>query len=43
MRIWYKNPHKGFLPENFDKDTKTINPIILKLDQNNLTVNGDFP
>jgi hypothetical protein len=42
MRIWYKHPHKGFLPENYDKDTLPINPIILNLNKNNLTNDGDF-
>lgn len=42
MRIWYKYPHKGFLPENFEKDTQSINPIVLNLNKNDLADDGDY-
>ncbi|CAF0875568.1 unnamed protein product [Adineta steineri] len=42
MHIWYKHCHKGFLPENFTKDTETINPIEFDLSKCNLTNEGDF-
>ncbi|CAF2968803.1 unnamed protein product [Rotaria sp. Silwood2] len=42
MRIWYKHPHKGFLPEQYTKNTDPINPIELNLNGNNLTSDGDL-
>jgi hypothetical protein len=42
MRIWYKHPHKGFLPEGYEKDSEPINPIIFNLNQNNVTNTGEF-
>ncbi len=42
MRIWYKHPHKGFLPEGYTKDTKSINPITFDLNKTHLTADGDF-
>ncbi len=42
MRIWYKHCHKGFLPENYGKDTNAINPIEFDLNKYTLTDDGDF-
>lgn len=41
-RIWYKHPDKGFLPEIYGRDTEPINPIILRLDNANITSNREF-
>ena len=43
MRIWYKHPHKGFLPENYTKDSQMINPISYDLNDFHLSENGDIP
>ncbi|CAF4040392.1 unnamed protein product [Rotaria sordida] len=42
IRIWYKHSHKGFLPDQYTKDTNPINPIEFNLNTNNITNNGDF-
>jgi hypothetical protein len=42
MRIWYRHPNKGFLPDGYTKDTQTINPMQIHLDKNNLTTDGDL-
>jgi hypothetical protein len=42
MRIWYKHPHKGFLPENYTKDSQMINPISYDLNNCRLSENGDM-
>jgi len=42
MRIWYKYPHKGFLPEGYEKNTKPINPITFNLTKCSLTDHGDY-
>ncbi|CAF1176228.1 unnamed protein product [Rotaria sp. Silwood1] len=41
-RIWYKHPDKGFLPDQYTKDTNPINPIEFNLNKNNLTNDEDF-
>ncbi len=41
MRIWYKYPHKGFLPEGYQKDTQPINPITFDLTKCVSANNGD--
>jgi hypothetical protein len=42
MRIWYKHPDKGFLPERYGKDTQPINPIVFDLNTTNVKSNGEF-
>jgi len=42
MRIWYKYPHKGFLPEGYEKDTQAINPITFDLTKCASANNGDI-
>jgi hypothetical protein len=41
MRIWYKYPHKGFLPEGYEKNTQSINPITFNMNQYSFTEDGD--
>jgi hypothetical protein len=42
MRVWYKHPHKGFLPEKYEKHTQPINPIEFDLNKCTLAEKGVF-
>ena len=42
MRVWYRHSNKGFLPDQYTKDTDPMNPIYLDLNETNVTRDGDF-
>ncbi|CAF3067375.1 unnamed protein product, partial [Rotaria sp. Silwood2] len=42
MRIWSAHRDKGFLPKNFTRDTRSVNPIEFDINESNLTFEGDF-
>ncbi|CAF3632958.1 unnamed protein product [Rotaria socialis] len=42
MRVWYRYSNKGFLPDQYTKDTDSMNPIYLDLNETNVTKDGDF-
>ncbi|CAF4371771.1 unnamed protein product, partial [Rotaria magnacalcarata] len=42
MRVWYRHSNKGFLPDQYTKDTDSMNPIYLDLNETNVTKDGDY-
>ncbi|CAF3437155.1 unnamed protein product, partial [Rotaria sp. Silwood2] len=42
MRIWSVHRDKGFLPKNFTRHTRSVNPIEFDINESNLTFEGDF-
>jgi len=43
MRIWYKNPYKGFLlHDQLNPDAELFNPIMLNLNNTQWKEDGDY-